>query len=291
MSMLVNVIMKVVLKRVMNEQRTVEQLREHYEIEKELADRLRNAQKQERRHLYTLLYDELYVRVPHHSQITRKADAEAQRDALAGQLKFLTRFLRPDATFVEIGSGDCELSKEVATLVKEVVAIEVSREITKSDTFPRNFKLVLSDGCSIPVPNNSVDIVYSYQLMEHLHPDDAYDQVHNVYNTLVRGGQYVCITPNRLSGPHDISKYFDEGSTGFHLKEYTVAELAGIFKAVGFSKLRVSVSARGYFVLVPLFPIRWVESLLLGLPYRLRRKIAGVFPFRSLLGINLVAKK
>lgn len=49
-----------------------EQIREYYEIEKELANRLRYASKQERRYLYSSLYDELYRRVPLHPQLTRK---------------------------------------------------------------------------------------------------------------------------------------------------------------------------------------------------------------------------
>ncbi len=41
-------------------------LRQHYEVEKELADRLRHATREERRILYGTVYDELYQRVPHH---------------------------------------------------------------------------------------------------------------------------------------------------------------------------------------------------------------------------------
>ena len=37
----------------------------------------------------------------------------------------------------------------------------------------------------------------------------------NLYRALKPGAVYVCITPNRLSGPHDISLYFDSVATGF----------------------------------------------------------------------------
>lgn len=53
--------------------RSLEQIREHYEMEKELANRLRFATKQERRTLYSSLYDQLFTRVPHHPQLTRKS--------------------------------------------------------------------------------------------------------------------------------------------------------------------------------------------------------------------------
>jgi hypothetical protein len=49
--------------------RTPEQIREHYEAEKELANRLRHASREERTHLYAEVYNELYQRVPHHSQL------------------------------------------------------------------------------------------------------------------------------------------------------------------------------------------------------------------------------
>ena len=54
-----------------------------------------------------------------------------------------------------------------------VYAVEVSEEITGNLAFPRNVRLLLSDGTSIPVPDASVAVAYSNQLMEHLHPDDA----------------------------------------------------------------------------------------------------------------------
>jgi hypothetical protein len=45
----------------------------HYRIERELADRLRRASKSERRHLYTEVYNELFVSVPNHCQVTKKS--------------------------------------------------------------------------------------------------------------------------------------------------------------------------------------------------------------------------
>ena len=52
--------------------RTKENIREHYDVEKELAHKLRNATKEERGKLYSSLYDELYRRVPHHPQLRKK---------------------------------------------------------------------------------------------------------------------------------------------------------------------------------------------------------------------------
>jgi len=210
--------------KLFTDKRTFKQLKEHYEIEKKLANRLRNASREERRYLYNVLYDELYRRVPHHPQLTQKKYPELRYVKLSRQMRFLKRYLKPESIFLEVGPGDCTLSLNVAKHVKKVYAIDVSEEITKHEKFPQNFELIISDGCSIPVPQSSISIAYSNQLMEHLHPEDAYYQLKNIYKALNNNGKYICRTPNRLSGPHDISMYFDNVATGFHLKEYTITE-------------------------------------------------------------------
>jgi hypothetical protein len=91
-----------------------------------------------------------------------------------------------------------------------------------------------------------------------------------------------------LSGPHDISRYFDEVVTGFHLKEYTTFELSRLFRNVGFSRVRVYIGAKGKYIRFPAFPITLCEKLLDKLPYALRKTIATILPIRLLLGIRLV---
>ncbi len=126
---------------------------------------------------------------------------------------------------MEIGPGDCNFALTVAPLVKSVIMIDVSNEITANIQFPPNVTLVISNGSSIEVPPGSIDVAYSNQLIEHLHPDDTIDHLKSVYNSLAVGGCYVFCTPNRLSGPHDVSRYFDDVATGLHLREYSFTEL------------------------------------------------------------------
>src|SRR4051794_34537025 len=63
--------------------------------------------------------------------------------------------------------------------------------------------LVLSEGCELPLADASIDLVISFELIEHLHRDDAVDHVREVYRVLKPGGSYVCGTPNIVCGPHD----------------------------------------------------------------------------------------
>ena len=274
------------------EQRTKKQLREHYEVERNLADRLRNAPRNERRALYTALYEELYRLVPHHSQLTRKKLPAQQQEEVQNQMKILTRLLDEKKSFLEIGPGGCALALHVANFVKEVYAVDVIKIISASSNIPRNFKFFLSNGCSIPAQKNSIDIAYSNQLMEHLHPEDAYDQLKNILKALAPGGVYLCITPNRLSGPHDISRYFDTAvATGFHLKEYTVTELSILFKNVGFSKVMMYIGGKGKYIRSPISPAVLCESVLERLPNRLRQILANTKPIRALIGVALIGVK
>jgi SAM-dependent methyltransferase len=264
---------------------------EHYLIEKELASRLRRAPKHERRTLYSSLYDELFRRVPNHVQLTTKVSPEQRAQRVREQMVILNRFLSPTTTFMEIGCGDCSLSFHAAQHVRQVHGVDVSDEITQCSAPPANFRLSISDGTSIPVPPGSIDVAYSNQLMEHLHPEDALEQLANIRDALAPGGVYVCITPSRFTGPHDVSRYFDTVATGFHLKEYSVTELTKLFRQAGFRQLRAAVGGKGRMFWVPPAPLILVERLLDLLPARTRRKLAKSVAFRWMLGVRLSAKK
>jgi SAM-dependent methyltransferase len=206
-------------------------------------------------------------------------------------MRFLRHFLRPDITFLEIGPGDCSLSKEVARSARQVYAVDVSETISLLADRPENLEIVISDGVSIPVPPQSVDLAYSNQLMEHLHPEDAFAQLRNVACALAPGGRYVCITPNRLNGPHDVSSHFDQEARGFHLREYTVTELVRLFREAGFSRARAYAQARGRVAPIPGPLAAGIERGLQALPFRTRRRVADSLPWRWALGIQVVGTR
>jgi len=263
-------------------------VREHYEIERELADKLRNSKPDDRQKLYSEVYDEFYRRVPNHPQLVQKMSADETRRAIAKQMRVLGRFLDRESIYLEVGPGDCALAMHVASRTNKVYAIDVSAEISKTKKTPENFELIVSDGTSIPVDEESVDIAYSNQLMEHLHPDDATKQLKNIYHALKPGGKYICATPNRLSGPHDVSYYFDDVATGFHLKEYTIGELRALMRSVGFRKFRYYAAGR---LRLPVRLVESIEWLVEHLPGRLSKKVGRFRPMRILLGLTLVGVK
>ncbi len=273
------------------ETRTPEQLWEQYLVEKDLAMILRSATKAERGNLYSSVYEELFRRVAHHPQLTRKVSAVKQVQRIGQRMALLAPWVTPQTTFLEVGAGDCTLSFALAEKVAHVYAIDVSAAITQTATRPENFTLALSDGTSIPVREGHITVAYSNQLMEHLHPDDALDQLANIYRALAPGGVYICLTPNRLTGPHDISRYFDTVATGFHLKEYTCKELIDMFRYVGFRTVHQCFRKGSTYVRVPGLLARCAEWMIERLPPRLQKRASTTRLVRGLLEICLIARK
>jgi SAM-dependent methyltransferase len=264
------------------ENRSEEELLQHYRVEVELADKIRRAPKDERRKLYVSVYDELFERVPGHPQLRRKSNAEDSSRRVSAQMRFLKPFLRPDTVFMDVGSGDCKLASAVAGTVQKVYAVDVSRCITEGDQLPPNVNLVISDGVSVPVQPKTISIAYSNQVLEHLHPEDALEQLRNIHAALAPGGIYLCVTPNRLSGPHDISGYFNSVAKGLHLNECTNYEVLRMFKKAGFSRvvlyLRGRVHNHKLWLLI-------CEGLLDLIPAAIRRRLVKRLHLSSFLSV------
>lgn len=271
--------------------RSREDVIHQYEVEKDLAAKLLAAPREQRRILYAQVYDEMYRKCPDHPQLVIKNAPALCAARVAMQISFLRHYLSPEQTFMEIGPGDCGLAVEVARRVKRCIAIDVSDEITRQSRFPENLQLLLSDGSSIPVPDGTVDLAYSNQLMEHLHPEDALVHLENVHGALRPGGRYVCRTPNRLSGPHDISGPFDDIATGFHLREYANKDLARLLRRAGFSSITGFIMVRGRHLSRPLISAVLAESVLDLIPASLRRTIAAANYPQIFLAVNIVATK
>ena len=271
--------------------RTAERVRHHYDVEVELADQLRSAPRGERGRLYGEVYDELYRRVPDHPQLAEAADPTIRARRVEQKLRLVGRFLEPSTRFLELGCGDGAFVTAVAPMVADAVAVDVSEEIIAAGERDARVRFVLSDGVSIPVPPASVDVAFSDQLMEHLHPEDARDQLAAVAEAIAPGGWYVLCTPSRLSGPHDVSQYFDDHARGFHLYEYELAELRTLLTEAGFSELKTFAGGKGRYVPVPVPVVLATERLVARLPGRWRRRIGRFLPVRAVLGVNVAAKR
>jgi ubiquinone/menaquinone biosynthesis C-methylase UbiE len=269
--------------------RTPEQIREHYRIETRLAEKLRTAEREQRRQLYSEVYDTFFKSIEHLPQIkVSEEEREKQIDYLLREVK---PYLNPDMLFLELGAGDCKLALRVAESVEKVLVIEASDEVIQDIETPPNFELMIADSTAIPLEDNSIDVVFSNQVMEHLHPEDAQEQLINIYRVLKPGGIYLCMTPNRISGPHDISKYFDEDPKGLHLKEYTGYELVMLFKSTGFASARIFARYRRFRLFIPAVLMAMIESFFLSLPFLWRKRLCRNAFIMKFFGINIIGRK
>jgi SAM-dependent methyltransferase len=260
-----------------------------YEVERELANRLRAAKdRTARRALYPVVYTDRIDLVPSHPLAQRAASVDRQREEVRRQFGLVKPFLRRETRFLELGPGDCALAVEVARHVAKVTAVDVSDALYDHLEQQANFELLLGDGVTVPVPSSSFDVAFSSQVLEHLHPEDALDHVREVARALAPGGVFVCVTPNRLAGPWDVSRHYDRVATGLHLREYTLTELRRLLREGGFSDVRCFISARGRH-LSPVLGSSWLrplEAMIEPIPFALRRRVAG-----ALGAFKIVAQK
>ncbi len=270
--------------------RAAEQLREHYAIERELAQRLRDAPARERGALYARVYDELFASIPHHPQL-RLRDSGERAGRVDRELHFLAPLLSSDLALLEIGAGDLALSRRLAGMVREVHAVDVASEIADGESAAANLHIYLTDGRRLPLAEGSVGLAYSNQLLEHLHPDDAVEHLREVLRVLAPGGRYLCVTPNALTGPWDISRMFSTTPTGLHLREYSYGELTALLGSLGFEDVQAVVPGRSTARQVPAWLLSTPERALQALPTWARRTLLRGPWRKPLNSVRLLAAK
>lgn len=267
------------------------ELEKIYRVEIEQADKLRRAAASQRKALYSSVYQEYFQKLPFHPQLTIKQNPTAKQSRVDYQLRQILPFIKGKQRFMEIGAGDCSLSIAASNYCKEIVALEVSKEVAENSNLPENVKLILFDGFNIPLENNSVDVAYSNQLMEHLHPDDAAQQLKSIYSVLRKGGAYICVTPNRISGPHDISRFFTDKPVGFHLREYSACDLRELFMSVGFSNVIAYTILKGRKVEMPFFLVKVIEQMAERMPEKAKERFLNFRPVQIIFNAVIAAIK
>ncbi len=269
--------------------------RQHYDLERRLADRLRAANKTQRQSLYWDVYDELYAGLGGMGLLHRVQQNSSRQLTLLREI--LDPLLAEANSFVEFGSGDGALRVAIA------------------ESHPHLMRVTAIDACTIPagsmpqkqavvtylapaetrseIGSSNVDLAFSCHFVEHLHPEDLNDHFLEVRRVLKPAGRYLLITPNILLGPHDVSREFDAVATGLHLQEYGYRSLAASMRRAGFHKVEAVLGAAAPFRVVPLALASAAEVAAGLLPRSLRRGVSRSFgkrqPFRALEQVKLLA--
>ena len=271
-------------------------LREQYRIEKRLARRLRAAGRAERVQLYQQSYEEFSFLLPSERKAALQPSLQAQQKQTQLLTQLVEAFLTKSTTVLEIGSGNNALALRLCPLVRQVYAVDVMPASIQESEPPGNFQLIVSAGPSYALPAASIDLALSCHFIEHLHPEDAAEHIREVQRLLAPGGHYVCITPNRLFGPHDISGRFgDAEACGLHLQEYSYTTLAALFQHSGFSPIHALHGRSRPPVCWPLWPYALAERILEQIPRVVRQTAFRLFqrsaPLRPLEQVVLVVTK
>ncbi len=106
----------------------------------------------------------------------------------------------------------------------------------------KNIEFITNTSPYIPIKYKKIDIAYSNDLIEHLHPEDAIIHFKEIFRIIKTGGKYLFWTPGSKNGPYDCTSWFYPKGVGFksragHIKEYTFEEIISILRNVGFSNI------------------------------------------------------
>jgi len=81
------------------------------------------------------------------------------------ELEKIASFFHPQARILEIGAGTGEQALELKKRGFEITAIETAHSNYAND---RLFPIIEYDGRHIPIPNGSIDVVFSSNVLEHV---------------------------------------------------------------------------------------------------------------------------
>jgi 2-polyprenyl-3-methyl-5-hydroxy-6-metoxy-1,4-benzoquinol methylase len=216
------------------------------ELELEYARRLRVSGRDERRQLYGEAYSAV-------SEARASAMPEPPEKRTAGTspalVRSLIRLCDPTDRVLEVGCGRGYTCLNLASHVASVVGLDVSdpaldeaQELLDTNGIA-NVRLQkgFADELTQYFGAQAFDKVISIDVYEHLHPEDGTMHLTEVFAVLKPAGEFIVVTPNHLTGPHDITRQLFPSATepvGFHLNETTCSQLIEELRGVGFTEFR-----------------------------------------------------
>jgi SAM-dependent methyltransferase len=173
------------------------------------------------------------------------ADAEDTLDILRD-----TVGVKPDDTFLEIGCGVGRVGRVLSPFIKEWIGCDVSANMLRLAGRRllglTNVRLVEISGYDLnPIPDASVDVVYTTVVFMHLEEWDRYNYILEAKRVLKPGGRIYCDNVDLASARG--WAVFEESRLGFPPSQRpsqiskcsTQPEIEEFLKHAGFSEVRV----------------------------------------------------
>ncbi len=138
-----------------------------------------------------------------------------------------------------------------------VVGVDVLEEhLEKAKALCRDTFLREDQSESLPFAEASFDVVYSSQVIEHLHRRDGNAFIREAYALLRKGGRIFVTTPN----PHYVHVLARRSPMirGHHLSSWIIEEMADSMKNVGFTRVLWRGNGRTAVLIGDRIPCRWI---------------------------------
>ncbi len=155
--------------------------------------------------------------------------------------------LKEDMVLVDLGAGDGYLSRAAAANVDTVIAVDISgamiAELTKkaSKEGLKNIQCIVSDGCDMPLADNSADIVCANMFLHHI--EEPVTAIKEMYRILKPGGR-VFLADLMEHGNRELKEAMHDVWQGFSKREISEWFAKSGFTVELFDTLSKKVSGR-----------------------------------------------
>lgn len=219
------------------------------------------------------IYNRIYIRAGrYHQKLLLKQNYIYL--AHVGRIKKILLNMKGD--ILDLGCGDGALAKELFSVGRNIIGIDISRKALKFASKFSNIKWVLGDVKELPFCSNSLDYVIASELIEHLTYNEAIKMLQEIRRVLKSDGKILLTTPNKYNFYYILYKFVKGRSlSSEHTKEYCPHELRvlvskffEIEKIIGYFDL---FSAKFGMLFEPLTKIKLIPEISTSI-YLLARK-------------------
>lgn len=204
------------------------------------------------------------------------------------RLKIFKKFLY-NRSIIDIGCGDGTFLKAISNNIihKKLVGIDIFKfnEGKFGDIVLKNKDIIKFN------LKEKFDIAFSDNVLEHIPPQDISIHLECIRRILNKNGKLIIITPNKIFGPHDITRIIDNTYTnkieskGSHLKEYSYSELYDILTETGFKKIYSLIPIKFINLNINIKFLKYIEKSpkLIRILYKLRRNGKPIYKLPIIL--------
>ena len=144
--------------------------------------------------------------------------------------EYLQIFINKNDTVLDLGAGYCDFINNIRA--KNKIAVDLNEK--SLDFCAKDVRFVLSSSSNLEfLLNNSVDVIFSSNLFEHLDDFQLESTIKEIYRVLKKDGRLILIQPNFRFAYRE---YFDDYT---HKKIFSDVSLSDFLNANEFNKIVV----------------------------------------------------